>query len=132
MNRLSRRVNKSLLATRDGAFSSASRFTSSGLACLSSGRYAASMRMMKTFLLFGFGIAMLCSGCSSLLTHGLGNGKYPGVRLDAGILSHKEDKDVNVPSGPIYGLLVCYALIDFPFSAVGDTLLLPFDPKSSK
>ena len=33
--------NKSLQATRDDALSSASRFTSSGPACLSSGRYEA-------------------------------------------------------------------------------------------
>jgi hypothetical protein len=33
-------ANKSLQATRDGALSSASRFTSFGPACLSSGRYA--------------------------------------------------------------------------------------------
>ena len=76
-------------------------------------------------------MAMLCSGCSSLLTQGEGNGKYSGVSMDAAILAHKEDKDVNV-SGPIYGFFVCYALIDFPFSAVGDTLLLPFNLKSSE
>ncbi len=58
------------------------------------------------------------SGCASVMTHsGPSAGYYPGTRASAGVIS---DKDSNWVMKPL-------AVIDLPFSAVLDTLLLPWD-----
>jgi len=58
------------------------------------------------------------SGCSSMMSHsGAGEGYYPGTRASASVLTDKDSSWVMKP----------LALIDLPFSAVLDTLLLPLD-----
>ncbi len=58
------------------------------------------------------------SGCSSVMTHsGPSEGYYSGTRASASVLTNKESSWVIKP----------LALIDLPFSAVLDTLLLPVD-----
>ena len=58
-------------------------------------------------------LSVLCSGCASVGVHLLGSqGVYPGVRFDFDILVRG--------GGPGFAL-------DLPFSAAGDTLLLPLD-----
>ena len=58
------------------------------------------------------------SGCSSMMSHsGAGEGYYPGTRASASVLTDKDSSWVMKP----------LALIDLPFSAVLDTLLLPVD-----
>ncbi|MBM7345645.1 uncharacterized protein YceK [Pantoea coffeiphila] len=58
------------------------------------------------------------SGCSSVMTHtGPSQGYYPGTRASASVLT---DDDSSWAMKPL-------AAIDLPFSAVMDTLLLPWD-----
>ncbi len=58
------------------------------------------------------------SGCSSVMTHtGSSQGYYPGTRASAEVLTDKESSWAMKP----------LAAIDLPFSAVLDTLLLPWD-----
>ncbi len=87
---------------------------------------------MKKGLIFLFAVSALCSGCSTAVTHlgainpchGHQPPAYSGVRRDARLLTDSED-------GPKPSenrvLVIGYSLIDFPFSALGDTLLLPVD-----
>ncbi|HBZ16521.1 MAG TPA: YceK/YidQ family lipoprotein [Pantoea sp.] len=78
------------------------------------------MNMMKRFPLTA---VLVCttfatSGCSSVMSHtGASQGYYPGTRASAEMLT--DDKT----SWAIKPL----ALIDLPFSAVMDTILLPWD-----
>ncbi len=66
-------------------------------------------------------------GCSSVGTTFAGDPGprrhtvYTGVRLDAYLLS-----DCKYQLGEKCSLLVPYALFDFPFSVVADTLFLPY------
>ena len=71
------------------------------------------------------------SGCSTAVNHLAGDphgahpiGIFSGVRMDSRLLvnsdSEPESSQWRVPA-------ICYSLLDFPFSAVGDTLLLPLD-----
>src|SRR5476649_2954188 len=58
------------------------------------------------------------AGCSSVMTHtGPNQGYYPGTRASMSMLT---DKDTGWSMMPL-------AAIDLPFSAVLDTLLLPYD-----
>ncbi|ROR08894.1 uncharacterized protein YceK [Erwinia sp. JUb26] len=58
------------------------------------------------------------SGCSSVMTHtGPSQGYYPGTRASASVLT---DENSSWAMKPL-------AAIDLPFSAVMDTLLLPWD-----
>ncbi len=78
------------------------------------------MKMMKRFPLTAVLIcsAFASSGCSSVMSHtGASQGYYPGTRASAEMLT--DDKT----SWAIKPL----ALIDLPFSAVMDTVLLPWD-----
>ncbi|MBS0855629.1 MULTISPECIES: YceK/YidQ family lipoprotein [Tatumella] len=62
--------------------------------------------------------AFSSTGCSSVMSHtGADQGYYPGTRANTEIL-----KDDNT-RWPIKTL----AVVDYPFSAVMDTLLLPWD-----
>lgn len=71
------------------------------------------------------------SGCSTAVNHLAGDvhgahpiGIFSGVRMDSRLLagsdSEPEPSQWRIPA-------ICYSLLDFPFSAVGDTLLLPLD-----
>ena len=63
------------------------------------------------------GVDLLC-GCSSVMSHTGGKeGTYPGTRASAAMLS---DDDTNW--GTKY-----LVILDMPFTAVADTLLLPWD-----
>ena|GEM_PF-152088 len=58
------------------------------------------------------------SGCSSVMTHtGPNQGYYPGTRASSNVLTDKDSSWVMKP----------LAAIDLPFSAILDTLLLPWD-----
>jgi uncharacterized protein YceK len=69
---------------------------------------------------------ILCVGCSTIVSHGGGespiskNGVYRGVRLDC---HNIRNPGPELPAG----FSICYSLVDFPFSTIGDTLLFPFD-----
>lgn len=64
------------------------------------------------------GIAALLSGCSSIMTHsGPHQGYYPGTRNDVRML---KDEETGWAMTPLVAL-------DIPFSALVDTLLLPYD-----
>ncbi|PWC12438.1 hypothetical protein B4923_10990 [Brenneria roseae subsp. americana] len=70
-----------------------------------------------SFIITGSGIASL-SGCSSVMTHTGGDqGYYPGTRASMNIL---RDDDTSWAMMPL-------VVLDLPFSAVADTLLLPYD-----
>lgn len=77
------------------------------------------MKLMKTLPLAGVVCcAMATTGCSSVMSHtGASQGYYPGTRASADMLV---DGDTSWALKPL-------ALIDLPFSAVLDTLLLPWD-----
>lgn len=61
---------------------------------------------------------MATTGCSSMMSHtGASQGYYPGTRASADMLT---DNQTSWALKPL-------ALIDLPFSAVLDTLLLPWD-----
>lgn len=79
------------------------------------------MTMLKSTL-FSFIIAgggmMATSGCSSVMTHtGSDQGYYPGTRASLDVLHDDETSWAMMP----------LVAIDLPFSAVADTLLLPYD-----
>lgn len=58
------------------------------------------------------------SGCSSMMSHtGASQGYYPGTRASAEMLTDDQSSWALKP----------LALVDLPFSAVLDTLLLPWD-----
>lgn len=70
-----------------------------------------------SFVLSG-GSLMTASGCSSVMTHTGGEpGYYPGTRASVAML---QDDDTG-------WAMTSVAAIDLPFSAVLDTLLLPYD-----
>ncbi|QWA11286.1 YceK/YidQ family lipoprotein [Sodalis ligni] len=76
--------------------------------------------MLKQTLLFLTASCALMgsTGCSSVMTHtGPNQGYYPGTRASMAVL---EDDDTNWSMIP-------FAAIDLPFSAVLDTMLLPYD-----
>lgn len=78
------------------------------------------MNIMKRFPLTAVLIcsAFASSGCSSVMSHtGASQGYYPGTRASAEMIT--DDKT----SWAIKPL----AIIDLPFSAVMDTILLPWD-----
>ncbi|WP_038161242.1 YceK/YidQ family lipoprotein [Trabulsiella guamensis] len=73
------------------------------------------MTLLKLTLFSGM---MILSGCSSVMSHTGGKeGTYPGTRASAAMLG---DDDTN------WGTKSLVAL-DMPFTAVMDTLLLPWD-----
>ncbi|QCR10224.1 YceK/YidQ family lipoprotein [Brenneria rubrifaciens] len=70
-----------------------------------------------SFIITGSGAVSL-SGCSSVMTHtGAEQGYYPGTRASMDVL---RDEDTSWAMMPLVA-------IDLPFSAVADTLLLPYD-----
>lgn len=78
------------------------------------------MNIMKIFPLAGIFAccAFVTTGCSSVMSHtGPSQGYYPGTRASADLLV---DDQTSWALKPL-------ALIDLPFSAVMDTLLLPWD-----
>lgn len=78
------------------------------------------MKMMKRFPLSGLLVccAVATSGCSSVMSHtGASQGYYPGTRASTHLIA---DDDTSWAIKPL-------AVIDLPFSAVMDTILLPWD-----
>ncbi|PZL92536.1 YceK/YidQ family lipoprotein [Pantoea graminicola] len=77
------------------------------------------MKLLKTLPLAGMiCCTMATTGCSSMMSHtGASQGYYPGTRASADMLT---DDQTSWALKPL-------ALIDLPFSAVLDTLLLPWD-----
>lgn len=78
------------------------------------------MNMIKHFPLAGMlaFCALTTTGCSSVMSHtGASQGYYPGTRASADMLVNS---NTNWALRPL-------ALVDLPFSAVMDTLLLPWD-----
>lgn len=76
--------------------------------------------MMKKFLLkpFLYSGMIILTGCSSVMSHTGGKeGMYPGTRASAGMLA-----DDNTQWGT-----KSLVVLDMPFTAVVDTLLLPWD-----
>ena len=76
--------------------------------------------MMKNVLikLTAFSVVILLSGCSSVMSHTGGKeGTYPGTRASAAMIS---DDETNWGTKSL-------AILDMPFTAVADTLLLPWD-----
>ena len=75
-------------------------------------------------------VLVSCCGCSSLATHipNKAPGPYGGVRADSKMITHPRAVNDSVVVGHIpRGVVRAYALLDLPFSAVVDTLLLPID-----
>lgn len=69
-------------------------------------------------------------GCTSVVEHTQGAyGIYPGVRADADIFVEAMECEKSIISFPrsVCILINVYTVIDMPFSAVLDTLLLPID-----
>ena len=65
------------------------------------------------------------SGCASFMGHRPSDETakpYPGVRIDARQIAHPSTV-AGVPAPAV----VVWSILDFPFSAVLDTLLLPID-----
>lgn len=78
------------------------------------------MKMMKRLPLSGLMICCACAtaGCSSVMSHtGASQGYYPGTRASAKLIA---DDNTSWAIKPL-------AVIDLPFSAVMDTILLPWD-----
>ncbi|ADU67341.1 protein of unknown function DUF1375 [Pantoea sp. At-9b] len=78
------------------------------------------MKLMNRFSLPGLLVCCACttSGCSSVMSHtGASQGYYPGTRASAEMLT---DDHTSWAMKPLVA-------IDLPFSAVMDTLLLPWD-----
>ncbi|ORM63398.1 YceK/YidQ family lipoprotein [Pantoea rodasii] len=78
------------------------------------------MKMMKSFPLTGLLVCgvLTTSGCSSVMSHtGASQGYYPGTRASADLIADDNTSWVIKP----------LAVIDLPFSAVMDTVLLPWD-----
>jgi uncharacterized protein YceK len=78
------------------------------------------MNMMKRFPLTAVLVCSIfvTSGCSSVMSHtGASQGYYPGTRASAEMIT---DDNTSWAIKPL-------ALIDLPFSAVMDTVLLPWD-----
>ncbi|MBE3513572.1 YceK/YidQ family lipoprotein [Enterobacter cloacae complex sp. I2] len=76
--------------------------------------------MMRNVLikLATFSGAVLLCGCSSVMSHTGGKeGTYPGTRASAAMIS---DDETNWGTKSL-------AILDMPFTAVADTLLLPWD-----
>lgn len=75
--------------------------------------------LKMTLPLFAAGYALMGAvGCSSIMTHtGPNQGYYPGTRASMNMLADKETSWSMIP----------LAAIDLPFSAVLDTVLLPYD-----
>ncbi|ONK02730.1 hypothetical protein BSK71_15030 [Pectobacterium actinidiae] len=70
-----------------------------------------------SFIITGSG-AVATSGCSSVMTHtGSDQGYYSGTRANVDMLRDDETSWAMMP----------LVAIDLPFSAVADTLLLPYD-----
>jgi len=78
------------------------------------------MKLMKSLSLSSLFVccALTTSGCASVMSHTGGDqGYYPGTRASARIIADDNSGWVMKP----------LAVIDLPFSAVMDTLLLPWD-----
>ncbi|ANI80614.1 MULTISPECIES: YceK/YidQ family lipoprotein [Kosakonia] len=75
--------------------------------------------MMKTTLIVSVLLyGMMLSGCSSVMSHTGGKeGVYPGTRASSAMLS---DDDTGIGTKSL-------VVLDMPFTAVMDTLLLPWD-----
>lgn len=74
------------------------------------------MKLLKIFSLIGCLLAIV--GCSSVMSHtGGSQGYYAGTRASASMLTDDNTSWVLKP----------LALVDVPFSALLDTLLLPWD-----
>ncbi|NDL64698.1 YceK/YidQ family lipoprotein [Acerihabitans arboris] len=75
--------------------------------------------LKKTFFILTTGCALMASnGCSSVMSHtGPNQGYYPGTRASLKVI---QDQDTSWAMVPL-------AALDLPFSAVLDTLLLPYD-----
>ncbi|WGO83483.1 YceK/YidQ family lipoprotein [Arsenophonus apicola] len=74
--------------------------------------------VIYTICLNIFSCLILLSGCSSIMTHvGPHQGYYSGTKADSRIL---KDSDTGWVIKPL-------AMIDLPFSALLDTVLLPYD-----
>jgi uncharacterized protein YceK len=73
-----------------------------------------------------FIVAVVCTGCGSILSRmnvdpgpGYTIRNYPGVRMDVCAITS--------PHAEPRALWICYGILDIPFTAVVDTLLLPID-----
>lgn len=79
------------------------------------------MKLIQKYRLAGLlacSALITTSGCSSMMSHtGASQGYYPGTRASAEVLTDDKSSWVMKP----------LALIDLPFSAVLDTVLLPWD-----
>lgn len=74
-------------------------------------------RTALSLLIAGSGLA-LTGGCSSVMTHtGPDQGYYSGTRANIGVLNSDDTSWAMTP----------LVILDMPFSAVMDTLLLPYD-----
>jgi uncharacterized protein YceK len=72
-----------------------------------------------------FAFCCLCpvsgTGCSAIGTRIVGGGYFSGVRGDAAMIGDRESID---PSSRVHP---AFAVVDMPFSFVGDILFLPYD-----
>lgn len=74
--------------------------------------------LRRAALLGCAGVTVILGGCSSIMTHtGPHQGYYPGTRNDVRMIKDKDTGWVMTP----------FLALDLPFSAVLDTLLLPYD-----
>ncbi len=82
---------------------------------------AKNTRCLSLFLIAG--LALLVSGCSSVITHSMARASSPpppmymgGVRMDYLAVAESETLGPQV-----------YGVLDMPFSLVADVILLPYD-----
>ena len=76
---------------------------------------------MEILRLLIFVCALSCAGCSSIGTRVVGGGYFSGVRNDAAMIGDRENMDPNSRINP------ALAVLEMPFSLVGDILFLPYD-----
>src|SRR5437773_1822244 len=86
--------NKSLQATRDGAFSSASRFTSFGPACLSSGCWTSMISLTNASVCLLAAALCGCSGLPARRTISL-RLSSPSVNQTNGSLSPQQEQELH-------------------------------------
>ena len=82
---------------------------------------------MSTRFILGVAILVLCSGCSTVLSHTATDsvvGPYSGVRLDCDLIGSANEKNPDFGATP---WIIPFCVIDIPLSAALDTVFLPYD-----
>ena len=91
------------------------------------------MNMRNIIAILALLSLVFCAGCGTVLTHGGDpgaggprSGVYRGIRWD-GMMVATFEHDLFSPGSKGSGGMPDIFLLDFPFSAIADTVLLPYD-----